>query len=84
MKPVSLTMFAALTTWVTDWAFTAHREATRRSGQTAQNLRFATVEVPASALPLSWREVRRRLAAASAEGRPEAGGAAHSVGRNSP
>jgi heme-degrading monooxygenase HmoA len=47
----------------------AHREAVRRSGDTAQNLRFATIEVPVGSLPLTWREVRR-LVAEAAERKP--------------
>ena len=42
----------------------AHREAVRRSGETAQNIRFASLELPLSALPPSWREARRFLEAA--------------------
>lgn len=43
----------------------AHREAVRRSGETAQNIRFASVAMPLRALPMSWDEARRRLEAAS-------------------
>jgi heme-degrading monooxygenase HmoA len=39
----------------------AHREAVRRSGETAQNIRFASTEMPLAALPMSWAEARRRL-----------------------
>ncbi len=39
----------------------AHREAVRRSGETAQNIRFASAEVPLASLPLPWREARRLL-----------------------
>lgn len=37
-----------------------HREAFRRSGETAWNIRFASLELPLSALPPSWRERRAR------------------------
>ena len=43
----------------------AHREAVRRSGETAQNIRFASVEVPLAELPMSWVEARRLLDAAN-------------------
>jgi heme-degrading monooxygenase HmoA len=43
----------------------AHREAVRRSGETAQNIRFASVEVPLAALPMSWAEAEQRLDAAT-------------------
>ncbi len=43
----------------------AHREAVRRSGETAQNIRFASAEMPLGALPMSWEEARRRLEAAT-------------------
>jgi len=42
----------------------AHREALRRSGETVQNLRFATIEMPVGSLPINWREARRLLAEA--------------------
>ena len=42
----------------------AHREAVRRSGETAQNIRFASVEMPLGALPMSWDEARRLVDAA--------------------
>lgn len=53
---------ASLTTFVRS---PAHREAVRRSGETAQNIRFASVEMPFGALPMSWKEARRRLDAAT-------------------
>jgi heme-degrading monooxygenase HmoA len=43
----------------------AHREAVRRSGETAQNIRFASVEMPLGALPMSWAEARRLLDSAT-------------------
>lgn len=43
----------------------AHREAVRRSGETSQNIRFASVEVPLAALPLSWADAKSRLQAAA-------------------
>ena len=43
----------------------AHREAVRRSGETAQNTRFASVEMPLGALPMSWAEAKQRLDAAT-------------------
>ena len=49
----------------------AHREAVRRSGDTAQNLRFATIKVPVGSLPLNWRDARRLVAEAK-ETRPAA------------
>jgi heme-degrading monooxygenase HmoA len=42
----------------------AHREAVRRSGETAQNLRFVTLERAIGSLPLNWRDARRLLAEA--------------------
>jgi hypothetical protein len=43
----------------------AHQEAVRRSGETAQNTRFASVEMPLGALPMSWAEAKQRLDAAT-------------------
>ena len=53
---------ASLTTFVRS---PAHREAVRRSRETAQNIRFASVEMPLGALPISWEDARRRLEAAT-------------------
>jgi heme-degrading monooxygenase HmoA len=56
-----------MTAWNNDASLNAfvrspeHREAVRRSGETAQNLRFATIEMPVGSLPLNWREARRLL-----------------------
>jgi len=60
-----------MTAWKDEAALTAfvrspaHRAAVRRSGETAQNIRFASVEVPLAALPVSWDEARRLLDAAT-------------------
>lgn len=35
----------------------AHRAAVQRSSETAQNIRFVTVERPLSSLPLKWKEI---------------------------
>jgi heme-degrading monooxygenase HmoA len=42
----------------------AHREAVRRSDETAENFRFAAIEVPLGSLPLSWHEARLLVEAA--------------------
>jgi heme-degrading monooxygenase HmoA len=50
-----------------------HLAAVRNSRTTAQNMRFISVEVPASSLPLSWREALKHLEAAPGyEQRPHA------------
>lgn len=60
-----------MTAWIDEASLTAfvrspaHREAVRRSGETAQNIRFASVEMPLRALPMNWKEARRRLEAAT-------------------
>lgn len=41
----------------------AHLTAMRNSARTAQNLRFISLSVPLESLPMSWTEVRARLAA---------------------
>jgi hypothetical protein len=59
-----------MTAWKDEAALTAfvrspaHRAAVRRSGETAQNIRFASVEMPLGALPMSWDEARRLVDAA--------------------
>jgi hypothetical protein len=45
---------------------TIHRTAVRNSAQTAQNMRFISVTVPASSLPMSWDEALRHLEKAPA------------------
>jgi hypothetical protein len=43
-----------------------HLDAVRNSSKTAQNMRFTSVTVPASSLPMSWDEAIRLLGEASA------------------
>lgn len=39
----------------------AHRDAVCRSGRTAQNIRFASLEMPLRALPMGWSDARKLL-----------------------
>jgi hypothetical protein len=43
-----------------------HRAAVKNSRSTAQNMRFITVEVPVSELPMKWRDALRLLDTAPA------------------
>ncbi len=43
-----------------------HRAAVKNSRVTAQNMRFVTIEVPVSSLPMKWPEALRLLETASA------------------
>lgn len=43
-----------------------HRTAVRNSRQTAQNMRFLSVEIPAASLPMGWPQALRLLESASA------------------
>ena len=43
-----------------------HLDAVRNSSKTAQNMRFTSVTVPASSLPMNWDEAIRLLGEASA------------------